>query len=183
MVMNNSAPSILDTINELEKQYRDKLPPVHLWTPELNGDLDMRIDREGQWFYQGGRVERLPMVKMFSTILKREGDDYFLVTPVEKWRIQVEVAPFLITAWREVDANGARALALVTNVGTEFLLDAEHPMWVDAAEDGSPLPSVMVRGNLPGLLSRSVYYQLAEMATEEEGRFFLNSCGERFYLG
>ncbi|MYM62449.1 DUF1285 domain-containing protein [Pseudomaricurvus sp. HS19] len=181
--MNSPTSSILDTIADLEKQYCDKLPPVHLWSPELNGDLDMRIDREGQWFYQGSRIERLPMVKMFSTILKREADDYFLVTPVEKWRIQVEVAPFLITAWREVDANGEPGLALATNVGTEFLLDGDHPMWVDVATDGSPLPSVMVRGNLPGLLSRAVYYQLAEIATEEDGRFFVQSCGERFYLG
>ena len=180
--MTKAAPSIMEAIAELEKQYRNQLPPVQQWNPQLNGDLDMRIDREGQWFYQGGKIERLPMVKMFSTILKREEDDYYLLTPVEKWRIQVEVAPFLITGWREVDENGQRALVFATNVGTEFLLGPEHPLWVEAAADGTPLPLVMVRDNLPGLLSRPVYYQLADLAVEDGDHFYLQSCGERFSI-
>ncbi len=183
--MQGTADNLFQSIAQMEEDYQASLPPVHLWNPELSGDLDMRIDREGRWFYQGGEIHRAAMVKMFSRILKREGDDFFLVTPVEKWRIQVDVAPFLMTDFTIVKDDDAysEGILLTTNVGNEVLLNQDHPLWVDTAEDGSPLPMVMVRDGLPGLLSRSVYYRLVEHAREQDGHFYVISVGERFLLG
>ena len=93
------------------------LPPVHLWKPKLSGDMDMIIDREGRWIHEGGEIKRPAMVKLFASILVLEEGDYFLVTPVEKWRIQVEVAPlFVISAERET-RDGYQAVKLTTHTG------------------------------------------------------------------
>lgn len=143
-----------------------ELPPVESWHPRLSGDIDIRIARDGTWYHEGGAIARLELVRLFSTLLKREGDEYFLVTPVEKWRIQVEDAPFVIVALaREVDAAGTQQLVFATNVGDQVIAGPDHPlrMELDTAGRGSA-PYLRVRRNLEALLSRPVYYQLAEIA-------------------
>lgn len=179
-----SSQDILSSISELQKQYENSLPPVDSWNPPLNGDLDMRIDREGRWFYQGGELKRSAMVKMFSSILRREGDDYFLLTPVEKWRINVEQAPFLMVAMRVENAGTKdQFIVLETNVGNEVLLSRDNPLWLVESDRGEQLPMIEVRSSLPGLLSRAVFYELVEQIAEEEGgRYFVESSGERFWL-
>ena len=112
------------------------LPPVHLWNPPFCGDLDMRIARDGTWFYQGTPIGRAPLVRLFSTILKREGDRYFLVTPVEKVGITVEDAPFVAV---DFDRKGDD-LIFRTNVGDEVRADAENLIRVDLAANGEPAP-------------------------------------------
>lgn len=187
----NTGPeqSFLDSVMSNEALYEAALPPVEQWTPDLNGDLDMRIDREGRWFYLGDEIRRHSMVKMFSSILRREGDEYFLLTPVEKWRIVVDRAPFLITgARKEMNEQGDTVFVLTTNVDNELVLGKRHPLWVvDPEPNAEPQPMVMVRNNLPGLLSRNVFYQLAEEAEvkREGGRegLYLSSEGEIFRLG
>jgi len=182
--------SFLDGVLASEQLNLSSLPPVDQWSPDLNGDLDMRIDREGRWHYLGDEIRRPSMVKMFSRILKREGDDYFLLTPVEKWRIQIDVAPFVIVgARKELDRQGVASFILTTNVGDEFVLGAEHALWMqnlDQPED-EPRPMVMVRQQLPALLNRNVFYQLVDEAiiNAESGRtgMYIHSAGERFCLG
>ncbi|RDE24711.1 DUF1285 domain-containing protein [Motiliproteus coralliicola] len=147
----------------------DSLPPVNDWHPELSGDIDIFINRRGEWFHEGGRFEREALVKLFASILRCEGKEYFLVTPVEKWRLRVEDAPFVITQMElQGDGDGQR-LVFETNLGERFEVDGQHPLWVEQDAQGEELtPYVRVRDELNALLSRPVYYQLAELAQEAD---------------
>lgn len=138
------------------------LPPVHLWNPPNCGDIDIRIARDGTWFHEGTPIGRAPLVRLFSTILRKDPDGYWLVTPVEKMRIKVEDAPFIAI---RVDRLG-EALRFVTNVGDEVEAGPEHALRVEASpETGEPRPYLHVRGGLEARLSRPVFYELVELAT------------------
>ncbi len=161
------------------------LPPVHLWNPPFCGDLDMRIARDGTWFYEGTPIGRPAMVRLFSTILKREGDRFFLVTPVEKVGITVEDAPFVAVDFRADGAGEGQTLTFTTNVGDEVTAGPYNPLRVIRdAESGEPSPYVMVRAGLEALIDRKSFYRLVELGTEaeHEGRdwFGLWSGGEFF---
>ncbi|MAZ89325.1 MAG: hypothetical protein CL693_16970 [Cellvibrionaceae bacterium] len=178
-----TSKDLINSVIELQKQYENNLPPVDSWSPELSGDIDIRIDREGRWFHEGDPIERRTLVTLFSSILKREGDDHFLVTPVEKWRIKVDVAPFLITALRVEGEPPSQALIFETNVGNEVLLSAANPLRMVMSGAGESLPIVMVRNGLEALLSRSVFYEMANnWAQNDEERYFVESAGEYFWL-
>lgn len=169
----------------IEKALADSqgLPPVHQWQPEHVGEVDIRIARDGTWYYQDSPIERQRMVNLFSTILLREGDDFFLVTPVEKLRITVDDAPFVITTFEQLAQNGEPQLVFQTNVGTHVTASAEHPLWVkENTETGEPSPYLRVRDNLNALIGRNVFYQLVDIAQEEGGQWVLRSGGETFSL-
>ncbi len=139
------------------------LPPVHLWNPPFCGDLDMRIARDGTWFYLGTPIGRVELVKLFSTILRRDGDDYFLVTPVEKVGITVEDAPFVAVDFNRVDDG----LVFETNVGDFFTAGPEHPIRVVRdPQTGEPSPYVLVRSNLEALIDRKSFYRLVDEGEE-----------------
>ena len=143
------------------------LPPLHQWHPELSGDMDLVITRDGQWLYQGAPIAREATVKLFSTNLRREDDGHhYLVTPVEKWRIQVEDAPFVAVALQaETDERGDSRLVFTTNTGDQVVAGPDHPLRVSVDPDSAePSPYLLVRRNLEALLSRPVFYQLAELA-------------------
>jgi hypothetical protein len=142
------------------------LPPVERWDPPLSGDIDIRIARDGTWYHEGGSIERLELVQLFASLLKREKDEYFLVTPVEKWRIQVEDAPFVAVALQaETDERGDSRLVFTTNTGDQVVAGPDHPLRVSVDPDSAePSPYLLVRRNLEALLSRPVFYQLAELA-------------------
>lgn len=154
------------------------LPPVHLWNPPFCGDLDMEIRADGTWFYQGTPIGREALVRLFSTILKREGDRYFLVTPVEKVGIRVEDAPFVA-----VDAEiGPDRITFTTNVGDKVTADADHPIVLRGTPD-RPRPYIHVRAGLEALIDRKTFYRLAAAASEgPEGRVGVRSCGQFFAL-
>lgn len=139
------------------------LPPVHLWNPPFCGDIDMRIARDGTWFYMGTPIGRFELVKLFSTIMRRDGDDYFLVTPVEKVGITVDDAPFVA-----VDFNPkGDGLEFETNVGDRVIAGPEHPIRVVRdAETGEPSPYVLVRTNLEALIDRKSFYRLVDIGEE-----------------
>lgn len=171
----------------LARQEKDsaKLPPVHLWDPPKSGDMDLVVDREGRWIHEGGEIKRERLVKLFSTILKREGEDYFLVTPVEKWQIKVDFAPFyIIAASREV-RDSQQAIILATSTAETIVVSAENPLWVDDSKGPDyPVPLITVRDNLPGLLSRTVFYQLIEWGQpNNDGGLYIDSMGQKFLLG
>ncbi len=154
------------------------LPPVHLWDPPFCGDLDMEIRADGTWFYQGTPIGRPAMVRLFSTILKREGDAFFLVTPVEKVGIRITDAPFVA-----VDAEIAPdRVTFTTNVGDLVVAGAENRIILrgDAAE---PRPYVHVRAGLEALIDRKTFYRLAAAAEEgPDGRVGIYSGGQFFAL-
>jgi hypothetical protein len=145
------------------------LPPVHLWNPPFCGDIDMRIARDGTWFYLGTPIGRAPLVRLFSTILKREGDAYFLVTPVEKVGIRVDDAPFVAVDFRAEGSGRGQVLTFVTNVGDEAVAGAEHPIRVERdPATGEPAPYVHVRAGLEALIDRKSFYRLVEIGVREE---------------
>ena len=136
------------------------LPPVEAWNPPFCGDLDMRIARDGTWFYQGTPIGRPPLVRLFSTILKREGDKYFLVTPVEKVGITVDDAPFVAVDFTVREDT----ITFVTNVGDTVTAGPDAPIRVERdAETEEPSPYVLVRRNLEALIDRKSFYRLVDI--------------------
>lgn len=145
-----------------------KLPPVERWNPDHCGDSDMRIARDGTWFHAGTPIGRPAMVRLFSTILRREPDGgYVLVTPVEKLSIEVEDAPFVAVEVKTEGEKQDRSLAFRLNTGDVVIAGPEHPLRFEAEPDG-PHPYVTVRPGLDALVARSVYYELANLALEED---------------
>lgn len=140
-------------------------PPVHLWNPPFCGDLDIRIARDGTWFYLGTPIGRAPLVRLFAGILKLEEGRYYLVTPVEKVGIRVEDAPFVAVDFRVQGAGTpAQAITFVTNVEDEVTAGPDAPIRVvrDPAT-GEPSPYVMVRRGLEARIDRKSFYRLVEI--------------------
>ncbi len=157
------------------------LPPVHLWNPPFCGDLDMRIARDGTWFYQGTPIGRAELVRLFSTILKREGEDYYLVTPVEKVGITVDDAPFVAVDFEASGTGDRQSLTFETNVGDRVTAGPKAPIRVERdAETDEPSPYVLVRANLEALIDRKSFYRLVEIGAHHEGWFGLWSDGMFF---
>ncbi|MDF1668303.1 MAG: DUF1285 domain-containing protein [Roseovarius sp.] len=157
------------------------LPPVHLWNPPFCGDLDMRIARDGTWFYLGTPIGRPELVRLFSTILRKDGDDYFLVTPVEKVGITVEDAPFVAVDFEPSGTQDAQVLTFETNVGDTVQAGPDNPIRVERdPETGEPSPYVLIRANLEALIDRKSFYRLVEIGAHHDGWFGLWSGGAFF---
>jgi len=169
--------SLSELLRQAGLQKEVRIPPVEKWNPELSGDMDMIIRKDGTWWHEGGQVKREELVRLFASILKREGDDYFLVTPVEKWRIQVEDRPLLVTMVQD-DAEGVR---LLTNGGDTFVVSADHPLRVSLL-DGVEVPEVLVRSDLWARCSRNAFYQLCDLAVEVNGCLGIHSGGDFYSL-
>jgi hypothetical protein len=162
------------------------LPPVHLWNPPFCGDLDMRIASDGTWFYMGTPIGRPALVRLFSTILKRENGKHFLVTPVEKVGIRVDDAPFLaVEMVKDGDSRG-RLLRFRTNVDDWVTCDSSHRLRFESAADGGLTPYLHVRADLWAKVTRALYYDLVDMGEERvvDGRpmFGVASSGEFFAM-
>jgi len=152
-------------LSELEKVQDKGLPPVHLWHPENEKDIDLVIEQDGTWQYQGSPIKRPRLIKLFSSVLRKDGDDYFLVTPVEKCRIQVEDAPFQ-GILMDVDGEGqAQRLRVTTDMGEQVTINREHPLRIQQVDE-QWIPYVMIRAGLEARLNRNVYYQLADLMVE-----------------
>lgn len=157
---------------------QQSLPPVDTWQPPVTRDIDIRIARNGDWFYQGSHIQRQRMVKLFSRVLRQDGEETFLVTPQERLRIQVEDAPFTAVLLETLVASGQQTLVFTTNLGDRVIAGAEHPVTVRYEDpDGEPSPYVLVRGGLQALISRTVFCQLAELAEERDGMLGVASNG------
>jgi hypothetical protein len=158
------------------------------WNPHYQGEIDIRIAADGSWFHQQRRFQRDSMVKLFAGILRREDEEYFLVTPAEKLRIEVEDAPFIATLVESVEADGQRAIVFTTNIGERIVADHEHAIRVEIdADSNTPRPYIHVRDGLDALISRSAFFDLLNLAqqTERDGAGYLSvtSLGEEFELG
>ena len=140
-------------------------PPLEQWHPELSGDIDIVVNRKGEWLYQGNPIAREAIVRLFSTILRREQDGhYYLVTPVEKWRIQVEDTPLLAHSLTSKGEGDQRALSVTTSVGEVLDIDEKHPLQVGTyPETGEPRPVILMPHGLEARLVTSAYYDLADL--------------------
>lgn len=146
------------------------LPPVEKWNPDFCGDIDMEIRADGTWFYMGTPIGRQPLVRLFSTILRKDADGRtYLVTPVEKVGIRVEDAPFLAVEMDVAGTGDAQVLTFRTNVGDVVGAGAEHPLRFEIAPENEGLkPYLLVRGRLEALLTRPVMYDLVALGEEVE---------------
>jgi hypothetical protein len=155
--------------------------PVHLWNPPFCGDLDIRIARDGTWFYLGTPIGRAGLVKLFSSILKREGDKFFLVTPVEKVGITVDDAPFVAVDFEVSGEGDAQSITFTTQVEDTVTADPDHPIRVVRdPKTGEPAPYVEVRAGLEALIDRKSFYRLVDIGAHKDGWFGLWSGGTFF---
>lgn len=166
--MTSPADASLDALQDLLST--TSLPPVHEWHPEVKRDIDMRIARNGDWFYNGGLIARKRMVKLFSNVLRVDDDgETYLVTPAEKLRISVEDAPFTAVLLHKEGTGKHQGLVLTTNAGDKVLAGEHHPIVVEYTRPGGePSPYILVRDRLRALISRSVFIELAELAEPAE---------------
>jgi hypothetical protein len=170
-------PAGLEAIaGAVKSEGRKGPPPVHLWNPPFCGDLDMRIAVDGTWFYQQTPIGRPALVRLFASVLKREGDKYFLVTPVEKVGITVDDAPFLAVEMTAEAGAGGPVLRFRTNVDEWVTAGEEHPIRFEPEpETGGLKPYLHVRRDLWALVTRALFYDLVELGEERmvDGRRML----------
>jgi uncharacterized protein len=174
-------------LSSLQKNLADQsaaVAPIETWNPAFCGNIDMQIKHDASWYYMGTPIGRQALVKLFAGVLKREGDNYFLVTPVEKVGIQVADSPFVITQWQLSEGQ----LSLTSNVDDTVVVSEANPLklMVDRCSD-QVLPYVLVRRNLWARLHQNVFYQLAEIGQiskiNGENHLIVESEGQRYSLG
>ena len=172
----------IESITAQIKAQGNKIPPVELWDPDYCGEMDLQIKANGDWFYGGTIFKRPALVKLLSSVFKKEDNDYFLVTTVEKIKIKVDDAPFVLTQWHWQD-DSQKNMIVRNNVDNEFLLDDNHPITI--SETGELY--ITVRRNLVAKVHRNVYYQWIDLAKEETTKngteLVFTSAGYRFCLG
>lgn len=168
MIVKPSADGLTQSLSALPRQKGP--PPVHLWNPPYCGEMDMRIARDGTWFHEGTPIGRPGLVRLFSSILKREGDRYFLVTPVEKVGIVVEDAPMVAVDFDVADRGPDQVLTFHTKTEDVAVAGPDHPIRVlRDPETGEPSPYILIRANLEALIDRKSFYRLIDLGTHEDG--------------
>ncbi len=169
-------------LSSLEQQFgleaENQYPPVEKWHPKLSGDMDIVIHRDGSWWHEGVQIKRKKLVRLFASILRKEDGEYFLLTPVEKWRISVEDRPLLIVMIERVGDD----IRAITNVGDVVTVGQEHPLLMSEL-DGVVVPEINVRADLYARFSRNAFYDLSEMAcADSDEHYFVISAGNKFFL-
>ncbi len=144
--------------------------PVHLWDPPFCGDMDMLIARDGTWVHEGKPIRRKALVELFASVLKVADDgEYYLVTPVEKVRIQVEDCPFVALDMDVEGVGSHQNLVFTTNIGEKVTADQDHPLMIQVNPDsGAPHPILHVRSGLNALINRNVFYRLVDLAAPKD---------------
>ncbi len=177
-------PDAMQSLLKAAQSAGDGLPPVHKWEPAYCGEMDMVIKRDGSWWHEGSRIGREPLIRLFSTILRKDDDGiHYLVTPVEKIGIQVEVAPFMAVRLDRIGEGESQSLVFTTNVGDLSEAGRDHALrFLPDRDTGELLPLIHIRGRLEALLTRPAYYELADLAVEREGVFGVWSGGVFFPL-
>lgn len=145
------------------------LPPVDRWNPPFCGDIDMEIDRNGRWHYLGSPIGREALVRLFAGVVKREGDSYFLVTPVEKVGIRVADVPFMAVEMHAEGTGAGRRITFRTNVGDLVEAGPDNPIRFELAGDGGLVPYVHVRRGLDARLTRALLHEIAGLVEAGEG--------------
>ena len=176
-----------DLLHEIEQAEKSSLARKD-WQPGHSGSIDIRIASDGTWYHEGRAFQRESLIKLFASVLCKEGDQYFLLTPAEKLSIRVDEAPFVASTLDVLEQDGNRALVFTTNLGDKIVADSQHPIRVEIdAQNGEPRPYIHCRDGLEALISRSAFFELANLAEvrQQDGRNFLNisSMGVDFNLG
>ena len=158
-------------LDEIEGQVRRRnfdSPPLHLWHPELSGDIPIRIAADGVWYHEGSVIQRESLVKLFASILRREDDgDYYLVTPAEKWRLEVELHPLIVTDISRVTASGKPTMQATLNTGKILDIGVSHSLSLEPAV--GDIPVLELDHGLTALFSRPAWYRLADLANDRDG--------------
>ncbi|MFT4614023.1 MAG: hypothetical protein ACI9NT_001165 [Bacteroidia bacterium] len=173
----------LDDISaQVSKRRNFDTPPLHLWQPDLSGDIPIRIDREGRWYHEEAPIERESLVRLFASILRREDDgEYYLVTPVEKWRIEVELYPLMvIDINKELADTAVVSLEATLNTGKIVPVNNEHGLFM--VPEASDAAAIRLSHGLSALFTRSAWYRLVDMAQTREGQVGVESDGQWFPL-
>ena len=166
----DATPGKLDELRGQLPKARAGSPPLHLWQPEYSGDIDIVIHRDGHWSHEGSPIRRESLVRLFASILRREADgNYYLVTPVEKWRIQVEALPLLIVDFDLVsETPGGQQLQVVTNTGERYPVGRDYPLiFPDAGDPG--IPAVALDHGITAQFNRATWYRLVAESQERGG--------------
>lgn len=184
------ATSLLDLVATLQAEAGlekpRSLPPVHLWNPVHCGDIGLEIRRDGSWWQDGVRFSREKLVRLFSTILRRDSDGYYLVTPHEKVVVAVADAPFLGIRADRHEIEGRPVILVTTNVGDVVTVDDAHPLRIESDPvTGEPSTYVLVRGGLEARLARPPYYEIVSWAEADAGADTMSvaSSGQSFCIG
>ena len=163
-----------DKLHALSEQVADRKnpsqPPLHLWHPELSGDIDILIKRDGSWIHEGRPILRPELVRLFASIMRREDDgEYYLLTPVEKWRLRVECLPLLVSDFDlGPGEDGKPVLTVATNTGQKYTVSPEHPLYLPELEGTEGIPAIKLGYGLAALFSRAAWYRLAELCEASE---------------
>lgn len=159
-------------------------PELARWQPALSGEIDIRIDRSGDWYHEGTRIERHALVQLFASILRREDDGhYYLVTPVEKWRIRVDDAALLVVDVDCIERDGTTVIDCLLNTGVRVPIDASHPLTVLQPDGDEPRPYLQLDHGLTARVQRAAFYRLVEWGEAEGDAWVIGSGGQRFVLG
>lgn len=185
---NSTDKDLFKLLGKFEQQ--QKMPPVESWHPEVEGEIDINIDSQGCWFHEGGHFDRQDLARMFASILRREGNDYYLVTPAEKLKIRVQDVPFSVVLMSEQgngqDGGQNSGLSFITSLGDEVEMGVDHPLEFRKNPQSRPqpqkesaefIPYIMIRNNLWAKLNQSTYYELINLAQETAKGYVLRSKG------
>lgn len=169
-----------DLVKQINKT---KLPPVDTWHPERQGEIDIRIRRDGVWFHEGSEIRRKSIAKVLSTVLKREFDEHYLVTPGEKLRIEVDDVAFTAVDFEAMGSGRDQQIVFKTNLDDVVLLDADHRLLVGHNLKYGFTPYLHVRNGLHARLLNDVFYRLADyVECAEADPLVIWSAGERFVV-
>jgi len=190
-MLSNRTPEEFSKVLESIDLQQSKQPPVEKWQPQNEVSVDISIDSDGQWFYQGRPMKRKSAVRLFSSIIRQEGDLYFLVTPVEKARLKVADVPFVIVSWEQYLNERQQPMVVVhSSVGHQTVLSAQHPLVLvrkTSNQQEQHIPYVVLQRGLRAKVRRSVFYQLIEQGQPVEdgglSKIVLRSGDESFELG
>jgi hypothetical protein len=176
-----------DLLREIEQAEKSSLARKD-WHPGHSGTIDIRIASDGTWYHEGRVFQRESLTQLFASVLCKEGDQYFLLTPAEKLKIRVDDAPFVAATLEIFEQDGNRALVFTTNLGDKIVADSQHPIRVEIdAQNGEPRPYIHFRDGLEALIGRSAFFELANLAEvrQQGGHSYLiiSSMGVDFNLG
>lgn len=161
-------------LSELTKQIETSVAPFESWQPTSCGEIDIEIKANGDWYFNGSKIDRINMVKLFAQVLTKENNQYYLKTPIEKMRISVEDAPFLISHWYEKEGY----IICSDNLERKYILGSNHLL-----ELHNDVPYLQLHHGVLAKVTRNVFYQWAEIASEKNGRFAICSGDQEFFIG
>lgn len=169
----NTGKDLFKMLGKFEQQ--QKMPPVESWNPTVEGEIDIHIDSQGRWFHEGGHFDRQDLARMFASILRREGDNYYLVTPVEKLKIRIDDVPFSIVLMKTELKDGLQTLSFMTSLGDEVIASEKNRIEFRVSSSGDQVPYIEVRNGLWGKLNQSTYYEMINLVEEINEGFFVRS--------